>query len=331
MEMNQINANNQTTDQSTNQLAAKRKPVIAIFCREMVMGGDPFASDYYWQAYQDLLLSLKQHGAEAYFVTDNNSYRGYGTFDTAYTTDHKVALNELTPVKNVTVDLVFDRGGFIGRDVLTVNPAILLRNGNNKIEMYRHFANLQPYSIVCDSYEEVAAAFKVIDGETIVVKEPEGCGGKEVYIGGKDKVLQQLPSNYPVLVQEFLDTSAGVPGGMTGVHDVRLGICGGEFISYYIRAAKEGSYHSNVSQGGTMSFLDVDEIPEELALAALEVDSHFQNLPRYYAVDFIYTPKGWKMLEINPYLALLPLDDGDEARKTCERLAEYLVAVANNK
>lgn len=304
---------------------------IAIFCRELKEGGDPFSNDYYWQAYQDLLLALQERGAEAYFVTDNNSYRGDGIFTTAYTTSHKIAIAELTPVKNVKVDLVFDRGGFIGRDVLTINPSILIKIGNNKIEMYKHFADIQPYSIICHDRNEAAAAFNKIEGDTIVVKEPEGCGGKEVYIGPKQRVLNQLPDAYPVLVQEFLDTSAGIPGYVQGVHDIRLSMCDGECIGYYIRSAKEGSLHSNVSQGGTMVFFDVSHIPPEALKAAMKVDAYFKKYRRYYSIDFINTPKGWKMLELNPYLALLPATDGKEAQKTLVRLADYLVDSAAPK
>lgn len=301
---------------------------IAIFCRELKEGGDPFTSDYYWQAYLDLLLALKARGVRAYFVTDNNTYRGYGVFDVAYTTDVKTTIAGLTPIKNVHVDLVFDRGGFIGRDVATINPAILQKIGMNKIEMYKHFAALQPYSIICDSKDEVLAAFDKIEGSTIVVKEPEGCGGKEVYIGPREKVLAQLSGEYPVLVQEFLDTSAGIPGYVSGVHDIRLSVCGGKFIGYYVRTAAEGSLHSNVSRGGKMVFFDVSHIPPEAAQAARAVDVYFNKYPRYYAVDFMYTPKGWKMLELNPYLALLPETEGVDAQNTLDELADYLIEQA---
>jgi glutathione synthase/RimK-type ligase-like ATP-grasp enzyme len=290
------------------------------------MGGDPFSSDYYWQAYQDLLLALKKRGLEAYFVTDNNSYHGDGLFDTAYTTDHKTSISKLQVVHDVQVDMVFDRGGFIGRDVKTINPAQLLKTGNNKIEMYRHFAAFQPLSAVCASRDEVVAAFERISGDKIVVKQPEGCGGKEVYIGDKADVLSQLPDVYPVLVQEFMDTSAGVPGYVKGVHDVRLSVCGGKIVGYYIRSAKAGSYHSNVSQGGTMMFYDVSHVPRDLRRTVQSIDAHFRRMPRYYAIDFMYTPKGWKLVELNPYLALLPETDGPEARKTSKALTDYLVA-----
>lgn len=294
----------------------------------MKLGGDPFSGDYYWQAYQDLLLALKERGIDAYFTTDNNVYRGGGLFEIAYTTDHKTSIEKLQKVTNLQVDLVFDRGRFIGRNVLTINPERLVKWGGNKIEMYRHFGAFQPFSVICNTRDEVLAAFEQISGDKIVVKEPEGRGGKQVYIGAKSDVARQLPDVLPLLVQEFMDTSGGVPGHMTGVHDVRLSICGGRIIGYYIRSAQAGSYHSNVSRGGTMLFYDVSRVPKELRQIVRAIDAQFKALPRYYAIDFMHTEKGWKLVELNPYLALLPETDGVEARKTLKTLADYLAEQA---
>lgn len=313
---------------SGRQAAVRRskKATIAIFCKEMRLGGDPFSSDYYWQAYQDLLLALKRQGLEAYFVSDNNSYSGDGMFSTAYTLDRKTTISKLKVVHDVKVDLVFDRGGFIGRDIETINPSHLLKIANNKIEMYRHFAQYQPLSAICNTKQDIIKAFKEIPGEKIVVKEPVGQGGKEVYIGEKSAILAELPDVLPVLVQQFMDTSAGIPGYVTGVHDVRLSVCGGTIVGYYIRSAQPGSYHSNVSRGGKMTFFDVSHVPEDLRHTVEAIDRYFGSMPRYYAIDFMHTPDGWKLVELNPYLALIPDTDGQEARKTSAALVAYLVA-----
>lgn len=315
------------SDQHTKTL-----PTVAIFCRTLKENDDPFSSDYYWQAYQDLMIALRDRGIDAYLVTDNNTYLGYGTFSVAYTIpDTKTSLNNLTRVEHVMVDLVFDRGGFIGRDVLTINNSFVQKVGTNKIEMYQRFAEFQPKSVICKSETETVAAIESMEGDTVVVKEPESYGGHHVYIADKQTLLNKLPSSFPLLVQEFLDTSLGVPGLATGVHDIRLSMCGGELIGCYVRQAKPGVLHSNVAQGGKMIFMDVAEAPEEPVRMAKEIDTLFQEYPRYYSVDFVNTAKGWKMLEINALLALLPLTDGEEATKTCDRLADYFTKVATEE
>lgn len=278
-----------------------------------------------------MLLALKSRGVDAYFVTDNNTYRGYGIFTKAYTLNTKTTVEKLIKVDNLHVDLVFDRGGFIGRDVLMINPPIITKIAQSKIEMYKYFTGLQPYSLVSHNKGEAVAAAEKIPGDKIVVKEPEGSGGKEVYIGDKEKVLAELPDRYPILIQEFLDTSPGIPGIVEGVHDVRVSLCGGDVISYYIRSAKEGEQRANVAQGGKMLYLDAKEVPADLLRTVQSIDRLFHRYPRYYSIDFMNTAKGWKMVEINSYLGLMPWGDSREAQSTLDKLANYLAAEAQKQ
>jgi hypothetical protein len=310
---------------------ALRMPAIGIFCRELKKNGDPFSSDYYWQAYQDLLLALKKRGVAAYFLTDNNSYRGYGMFDVAYTQDVKTSIQQLERVENVYIDVVFDRGGFIGRDVLTVNPPLITKIALSKIEMYEQFGDLQPFSIISKNRKQTLKAVDRLPGDKIVVKEPEGSGGKEVYIGDKEEVIAELPEQYPLLVQEFLDTSAGVPGQIEGVHDLRVAFCDDEIISYYARTAADGNLRANVAQGGTATYFNVADVPEELARIAHTIDEKFAGQPRYYSIDFMHTSKGWKLVEINSYVGLMPASEGARAQQTVDKLANYLADVCKKQ
>jgi glutathione synthase/RimK-type ligase-like ATP-grasp enzyme len=306
------------------------QPSLAIFCRTLKENDDPFSSDYYWQAYQDLMLALKERGIEVYLAADESTYVGNGVFTKAYTIDHKRQLTDLIMVENAKVDVVFNRGDFGPTDVLTINDPFVQKIGMSKIEMFKHFAKFQPFSIICDDIEAVKTAFAKIEGDKIVVKEPEGYGGHNVYIGDKTEVINRLPNNYPLIVQEFLDTSMGIPGVAEGVHDVRLSLCGGELIGCYVRQAKPGELHSNVSQGGKMLFISIEQAPQEAVAAALQIDKLFEQFPRYYSADFVNTDKGWRLLEINPQLALLPVTDGPEPTKTLSKLADYLARVCKD-
>jgi glutathione synthase/RimK-type ligase-like ATP-grasp enzyme len=304
-------------------------PVIGIFCHELTPGGDPFSSDYYWQAYQDLILALREQGVQAYLLTDNNTYRGYDNlFDTAYAVEGKTPLDALQKVHNVTVDLVFDRGRFVGRDIAMLNPPIMTKIASSKIEMYEYFTDLQPYSFITGNKKQLLKAANRLPGDKIVVKEPEGSGGNEVYIGAKDEVLAEAPKDFPLLVQEFTDTSVGVPGQVEGAHDVRVALCGGEIISYYARIPAEGRLHANVAQGGSVVYFDVHEVPEALREVVYQVDALFAEQPRYYSLDFMHTTKGWKLVELNSYLGLVPASEGEQATQTLLKLSGYLAIQA---
>ena len=301
---------------------------LAIYCQTLKPNDDPFSSDYYWQAYQDFMLALKSRGTEVFLVTGSDNYLGDGMFREAFKINEKTELENLTRVENIKVNAVFNRAGFMSEDVTVVSSPYIQRIGTDKIEMYKNFARHQPFSIVCENKDQLVTAINEIAGNRIVVKEPVSYGGHHVFIGTKEDALSQENNNYPLLVQEFLDTSMGVPGFAPGVHDIRLSMCGGELIGCYIRQAKEGSLHSNVAQGGKMLFMDINEAPQEAVIIAKDVDKLFNNLPRYYSVDLVNTPKGWKLLEINTLLALIPVTDGPEAIKTLERLADYFAAIS---
>lgn len=76
-----------------------------------------------------------------------------------------------------------------------------------------------------------------------------------------------------------------------------------------------------------MVFYDVAQVPHDVRAMVAQIDAKFAAYPRYYAADFMHTTKGWKLVEMNPLLALLPVTDGPEAVKTLARLADYLQQV----
>src|SRR5688572_25896293 len=97
---------------------------IVIFCRSIDTNGHPFKSDYYAEAYIDLLLSLKAGGAKAYFVT-HGGYAGKGVFTTAYRANSQQPVEAFEQVSDVKADLVFDKGGFTSEDVMVLNPVFV--------------------------------------------------------------------------------------------------------------------------------------------------------------------------------------------------------------
>jgi glutathione synthase/RimK-type ligase-like ATP-grasp enzyme len=313
----------------SNSTYTQPTKALAIFCRTLDKGGDPFTNDYYWNAYQDLMLCVKERGVAAYLVTQG-SYLGGGVFAEAFTVESKTSLENMTRHENVHVDVVVNRAEFYADDVLIINDPYVHKIATNKVEMYKIFPEFQPTSVICTDMDAVKQAFQDLPGDMIVVKEPESYGGYDVYIGKKDEIYPIVPEHYPLLVQEFLDTSIGIPGYITGVHDIRITVCGGTIVGYNARKAKPGMYHSNVAQGGTLEYFDVSEIPNEVVEAVHAIDQKFIDHPRYYSTDFVNSPKGWKMLELNALLAFIPLTNGPHAAKIIYALADYLSDVAKN-
>lgn len=301
---------------------------IIIFCRYFDDNKSPFNTEYYYNAYQDLLLALKERGANAYFATDMATYKGNGVFAKAYATDHKAKASEYQIVTDVAADVVYDKGGFAATDVTVLNPPFVHSITSSKAETYRHFAAYQPTSFVCSDDHELAQALDSLAGTLAVIKVPTGNGGHGVHIASKDELLASLPDTYPVVAQEFLDTSCGIDGFVQGIHDLRIKIGGGKIWGGTLRTPAPGEYRANVAQGGTEKWLLPDEIPEAAKEIAFEIDRYFAAYPRYFAVDVANTPQGWKLIELNSKPGLSPVDKDPRAKLITDTLADYLVQLA---
>lgn len=308
------------------------KPVVVIFCRHIDENKYPFNSDYYWHAYFDLLLLLKERGVEAYFATDNATYCGNGIFKLAYTAKEKVPVSQLAVIYDVRADVVYDKGGFVRtNDVLVLNPNSVHDITSNKSHTYTQFGHLQPNTILCTSQDETLAALKKIESNKLVFKKLQSNGGKGVTIIDRNnaaKIANAL--DYPQVIQEFIDTSCGIPGLCEGYHDLRIKIGGGSVWGGTLRIPKEGELRANVSQGGTERHLDPSEIPEDARQFAMTIDDFFKDYPRYYAIDLAKTSNGWKLIELNSKPGLSPISMSKQSRHITTKLADYLCDMAQD-
>lgn len=330
--MNSATQPNDPGEGSRQTATVMRKPRVVIFCRNISPSLSPFNTDYYWNAYMDLFALLQESGAEAFFATGNATYVGDGVFKKAYTSKGKVLVEDLIEVRNVRADVVYDKGRFDREDqVTTLNPSFVHHIVSNKAHTYEHFSQYQPLSVTCDSSEEILAAAKIMPGEKLVLKYPEGNGGNYVHIIDRDDVGSVLSSlKYPQIVQEFVDSSIGIPGLVRGYHDLRIKIGGGDVWGGTLRTPKPGELRANVAQGGTEKHLFPEEIPSEAIAIAKEIDLYFADHPRYYSVDLINTEKGWKLLELNSRPGLSPVDMEPQSKNITQHLAKYLCELARN-
>lgn len=304
------------------------KKTIVLFCRHFDVRKNPFKHPYYWNAYVDLLLTLRKLGADAYFATGNNTYAGNGVFTTAYTSDRKVPIKQFQSFSNIKANLVYDKGGFKGEDVLVLNNPFVHAIASDKIETYKHFSEYQAVSFACYSHEELTHALEKVKSERVVIKAPVSNGGNKVFIGKKTELLSKNLPHYPLLVQEFIDTSIGIKGLVDGVHDIRVKLGGGNIWGGTLRQPAKGELRANVAQGGTERHLWPEEIPADVKHLAIRIDGYFKDYPRYIAADFANTPEGWKLIELNNKPGLSPIDSNPQSKHITTTLAQYLLSLA---
>jgi glutathione synthase/RimK-type ligase-like ATP-grasp enzyme len=164
--------------------------------------------------------------------------------------------------------------------------------------------------------------------EQVVCKPPVSYGGRDIFIGRKTDAATSV-FTYPVLLQEFVDTSAGIPGLTESHHDYRIILMNNEVLLTMIRTPPPGKIISNVMQGGTASIVPPDKRPDTPHRIAQEIDTALSQYgKRLYCIDCILGSDGeWKLLELNPEPGMMtPAELGPFADEYYRLFATFLLS-----
>lgn len=127
--------------------------------------------------------------------------------------------------------------------------------GHDKVEMTRalwsvaepHVPQTQILASCAESVEQVLDQFVL----PLVAKEPRNSMGRGVFLIETPEQLRRFAASNAVLyVQEYLPID----------RDLRVVYVGDQVVAAYWRIAGDGCFHTNVAQGGRLSF---DDIPAE--------------------------------------------------------------------
>lgn len=144
-----------------------------------------------------------------------------------------------------------------------------------------------------------------IKSDWVVLKPHNGMKGIGVFIGPKEKArLFQFPkkkiySQY--VAQEFVDTSAGLPGIVEGKHDLRVAVANGKAVWSHVRTPPPDSFRANVAQGGQIKEVACDNLPGVVKKIVAQIAKRFYQ--KYdnpiYSIDFGMGKDGPLIFELN--------------------------------
>lgn len=235
----------------------------------------------------------------------------------------KAASNDVTkPMKQA----LFKQFPFIN------HPEFSLHAGG-KLSVSRAFKQYaKPYFLV-QSLEELQTVIVHIHGDKVVAKPDRGNSGDGVIIVDKQELLK-TPPVFPVLIQEFVDSKAGIPGVMLGLHDLRLIFSNEELIYAYFRTPEAGSYLANVARGGTQTMVSNKDLPQSVWEIVKAVQRYYRKYPqKIYTIDLIFdaTSRPW-IVELNTMPGLYP-DESERPyiQKLYLAIIQMLLTEANKK
>lgn len=264
---------------------------VAVYFSDPEPMGYPFDHIEFYRAYQALSTDTDKEGIELVFCR-GNTYTGPMTFSQGWKFDQDQNLIKIE--EPIQASLIYMKGlepvfPFDTTGTKILNDPEFDRLCRDKLATYELFPEFMKKSlpILPESAESVAAQMNT---QTIVLKPVFGDSGIGIKFVDKSKCTSaEIPTTEPYIAQEYLESIEGVPGIMTGRHDLRLVVANGEPVISYIRVAKEGSLLSNTHQGATVQPIDLEQLPDSCIPIVKEVDSrlaHFDS--RMYSIDFMF-------------------------------------------
>jgi glutathione synthase/RimK-type ligase-like ATP-grasp enzyme len=287
----------------------------------------PLEDRYYMGAYLDLNEEIEKRGGTVYMTKDDKYYLGGNRFARGWKLSGRTYTDIREPFE---VDVIFRKdSGFVPTaDAFVINTKEFDDMCTDKANVYRMFPNLCPLTFTVHTPEEIDEALKKIPSQLVVVKPLSAYGGQGVFIGKKEEARPHI-TQFPYLIQEFIDSSHGIPGITTRVHDYRMVIMNGEVVYTFIRTpAKKEGLISNLSLGGWMTPVKKELRPKGALALCSEVDRAFSRFERrIYSVDCALNSDGvWKLIELNaPPGQQNRIECGDDADEYFRKHADVLL------
>jgi len=275
---------------------------IAVFFKQPGVKDYPFNKSEYWNSYLELNTEIEKIGAEFYIVRDNTTYLGNGKFSKSW----KFKNGDLVETGEIIVDKIYDKGDFQADNTVSVlNNEFVNEICTDKWKTYELFKEFCPETILIRNENEFENALKKIKSSKKVIKPLDDEKGNGVFIG-KSEYLKNCPHEFPLLVQDFLDTSGGVPGiSEEGLHDFRVAILNGEFLFSFLRTPPKGELMANIAQGGACQIIEKSDIPKSVQKILSKIETIFGAYGDYFfGLDVGFVDGIPKIIELNSRVGL---------------------------
>jgi len=213
-------------------------------------------------------------------------------------------------VSDIKPDLIYDKTKgrmevyykkeLMAEHTIFINDLTFTRIIDDKFLTGLLFSRWSKKNYIVRNGKEFSAALKKIHTPLAVLKPICESGGKGVQVFLK-KNASGISFQKEHILQEFIDSSSGVPGTKSGTHDLRLVFVNDKVIYAYIREPKSGSYLANLAQGGKLTIIPRKNIPSSVLPIVKHAQDIFRSFhPKIYTIDLMFDERGspW-VVELN--------------------------------
>jgi glutathione synthase/RimK-type ligase-like ATP-grasp enzyme len=269
----------------------------------------PFETTRYRYSYEFFYNLCKKNGIQMLRA----SYQWYdyekNVFKYAWVFER--AGNKWKRVENIKPDLIYDKTKgrkevyykkeLIRKSYPFINDLQFTEIVDDKFLTGLIFAPWSKKNYLVDNRKDFQKNIVKIKSSKFVLKPLTESGGNGVYVLDKKEKLPEINFSKRYLLQEFIDSSKGVPGVSKKMHDLRLVFINDKIIYSYIREPKKGSYLANIAQGGTLKIIQKEKLPHALKPIIDYTNDAFSSFyPRVFSIDFMFdeNKKPW-IVELN--------------------------------
>lgn len=305
---------------------------ILIYFTKKEVAADPYAHipdrrEIYWSLFRE----GRSRGFDMYLGVKPTLHHGGMKFENVlFFTGDQFELKE----EEIIFDAIFDRSPnkkFPTPDIdaKTLNSLAFKKLANNKDQTYELLKEYMPKTFPITSEQDFNTALSVFHPKEMAVFKPvDGFGGKGVVITEAENItLDLLLPNKKFILQKFVDTSHGVPGIISGRHDLRIIIIDGMPILLQAREPKSGELRANISQGGQCFEFPYEKAPQALRSIVSKVhpliDTAFSS--PFYSIDFGIDNDGTPYIfEINDQIGFKGAITGENRKRFCKNFIDSL-------
>lgn len=247
-----------------------------------------------------------QAGWDPYVLT-RKTYKGKGIFEGAWKfVDGKFEVVS-SPIK---IDLVYDRCAGVkfppedDESLIWVNRLDFKILAWDKWAAYQEIGEYMPQTLLVENESEIPEVLSKIKTDWVVLKPFNGLKGIGVFIGPKEKAenFKFSPLHKLYIAQEFVDTSGGIIGIVSGMHDLRTVMVNGKAVWCHVREPVGESFLANAAQGGNLTEVDYAKVPLSIKTITEKIAKKFftEYDNPVYSLDFGVGKDGQpKIFEIN--------------------------------
>ncbi|HLD22079.1 MAG TPA: hypothetical protein VJB65_04215 [Patescibacteria group bacterium] len=164
----------------------------------------------------------------------------------------------------------------------------------------------------------------------LILKDIFGGGGDHIYKIQTDARFKKIAADtadVQFLLQPFIHTSNFNTGKMNGLTDLRVIIGNNTMLQSYIRTAKKGDFRANIKQGGSIDYVPIHKIPQQVIDMIAQIQKSTDLKDALYTLDFICSQNGNLYLiegNASPGLTWSNIEDEKRAKQLMRIIVKQL-------